>query len=143
MNWALCTLRQMVSVFLILWTSAAFAWSGIADDPEVKALKEKLEAASNQTGMNLVSKELCDLLDGRLKSVEDAIHKKLEDTGVQLFERSVTAWREFRLAQVKFEGSFYEGGSIQPLVHNQTFASLTEARIDQLLALKEGIVEGP
>jgi uncharacterized protein YecT (DUF1311 family) len=117
------------------------ARAGIADDPEVKALKEKVEAAENQTNLNLTSKELCDLLDARMKTLEGEIRKKLEGEAIALFDKSAAAWREYRTAQVKLEGSFYAGGSIQPLVHNQAYSALTETHIDELTKFKDESLE--
>lgn len=133
--------RKLAVVFGILWMSAAVAWSGIADDPEVKSLKEKADAAGTQTEMNLVSKEICDLLDRRLEALEVQIRKELTGESVSLFEKAAAAWRSFRTAQVLLEGSFYEGGSIQPLVHNQAYSALTETHIDELLKFKEENLE--
>jgi len=115
--------------------------AGIADDPEVKALQEKVEAAENQTNLNLTSKELCDFLDVRLKALEGEIRQKLEGDAVALFDKSAAAWRNYRTAQVKLAGSFYEGGSIQPLVHNQAYSDLTETHIDELTKFRDEAFE--
>lgn len=117
------------------------AHAGIADDPDVKALKEKVDAAEDQTILNLTSKELCDLLDARMKTLEGEIRKKLEGESIALFEKSAAAWREYRKAQVKLEGSFYAGGSIQPLVHNQAYSALTETHIDELIKFRDESLE--
>lgn len=117
------------------------AQAGIAEDPEVVSLKEKVEAAEDQTKLNLLSKQLCDLLDARMKVLEDAIRKKLDGDAVALFDKSAEAWRSYRSSQVKLEGSFYEGGSIQPLVHNQAYSTLTETHIDELTRFKDESLE--
>lgn len=117
------------------------AQAGIADDPEVAALKEKIEAAEDQTKLNLISKELCDLLDARMKKVEAQIRKKLDEDAGALFDKSAEAWRSYRTAQVKLEGSFYQGGSIQPLVHNQAYSALTETHIDELIKFRDESLE--
>lgn len=133
-RWALAAIFSVVVILPI-------ARAGIADDPEVKALKEKIEAGENQTNLNLLSKELCDLLDVRMKAVEGQIRKKLEGDALGLFEKSAEAWRSYRTAQVRLEGSFYEGGSIQPLVHNQAYSALTETHIDELTRFKDESLE--
>lgn len=117
------------------------AQAGIADDPEVTALKEKIEEAEDQTKLNLISKELCDLLDARMKKVEAQIRKKLDEDAIVLFDKSAEAWRVYRLAQVKLEGSFYAGGSIQPLIHNQAYSALTETHIDELIKFRDESLE--
>jgi len=120
---------------------APLVHAGIADDPEVKALKDKVEAAEDQATLNITSKEVCDLLDGRLKALEGEIRKKLEGDAVALFDKSAAAWRNYRTAQVKLAGSFYEGGSIQPLVHNQAYSDLTETHIDELTRFRDEAFE--
>lgn len=134
--------RRSVWVFTVA-TSLAWAGllAGVADDPEVTALKEKVEAAEDQATLNITSKELCDLLDVRLKSLEGEIRKKLDDDAKALFDKSAAAWRGYRSAQVKLAGSFYEGGSIQPLVHNQAYSDLTETHIDELTQFRDEALE--
>jgi uncharacterized protein YecT (DUF1311 family) len=132
----------------VRWVVAAVSFgfaplvhAGIADDAEVKALKDKIEAAEDQASLNVTSKELCDLLDARLKALETAIRQKLDGPAKALFDQSAAAWRNYRSAQVKLAGNFYEGGSIQPLVHNQTYSDLTETHIDELTRFRDEAFE--
>jgi uncharacterized protein YecT (DUF1311 family) len=117
------------------------AQAGVADDPDIKALKDKVEAAEDQATLNVTSKKLCDLLDARLKALETKIRQKLDGPARTLFDQSAAAWRNYRSAQVKLAGSFYEGGSIQPLVHNQAYSDLTETHIDELTKFRDAAFE--
>jgi len=136
-------LRFAIAAILsaVVISSLPVAQAGIADDPEVVALKEKVEAAEDQGKLNLISKELCDLLDARMKAVETQIRKKLDEGALALFDESAKAWRAYRSAQVRLEGSFYQGGSIQPLVHNQAYSALTETHIDELIKFRDDSLE--
>lgn len=131
-----CSLVCAAAVF-----GLALAQAGVGDDPDVKAAKEKAEAAESQTDRNITSKAVCDALDVKLKEVEGKIRERLDAGGKSLFDAAAAAWRNYRSAQVKFEGSFYEGGSIQPLVHNQAYSAITETHVDDLIRFKEESID--
>jgi uncharacterized protein YecT (DUF1311 family) len=115
---------------LILVSTAGPATS--ADRAELKKLPSALDAARTQTDMNVASGALADYWDKELRRTERNIEKKLDARALALFQKTKRAWREYRSTQVVFEGDFYRGGSIQPLIRNTVFVSLTERRVKDL-----------
>lgn len=103
-----------------------------ADRNELKKLQAALDSAQTQTDMNLASGALADYWDKELLKSERKIEKNLDSEALALFRKAKQAWRKYRSTQVTFEGDFYRGGSIQPLIRNTTFSSLTERRVNDL-----------
>lgn len=135
------TVRLALSFAFALAIVVASLQADAGDDADVKAAKEKAEAAESQTDRNITSKAVCDVLDVKLKEVEGKIRERLDAEGKAKFDAAEAAWKNYRSAQVIFEGSFYEGGSIQPLVHNQAYSAITETRIDDLIRFKEESID--
>ena len=103
-----------------------------AEDATLKALEARLDAADSQTDLNIASKEVADYLDKQLIAKEAEIAKDLDPEGLRLFSEASKLWRDYRLAQLSFEGDLYRGGSIQPLIHNRAFIRLTRERLSAL-----------
>jgi uncharacterized protein YecT (DUF1311 family) len=103
-----------------------------AEDATLKALEARLDAAESQTDLNIASKEVADYLDKQLIAREAEIAKDLDPEGLRLFSEASKLWRDYRLAQLSFEGDLYRGGSIQPLIHNRAFIRLTQERLSAL-----------
>ncbi|MBA4371701.1 MAG: hypothetical protein C0402_02435 [Thermodesulfovibrio sp.] len=103
-----------------------------ADRNELKKLQAALDSAQTQADMNLASGALADYWDKELLKSERKIEKKLDSEALALFRKAKQAWRKYRSAQVTFDGDFYRGGSIQPLIRNTTFVLLTERRVNDL-----------
>lgn len=103
-----------------------------AEDAELQKLEARLAAAETQTDMNIASGEVAACLDRRLQEKETEVAKTLDSAGRKLFQTATLRWREYRRAEVDFEGDQYRGGSIQPLIHNQTFIRLTKERLAAL-----------
>jgi uncharacterized protein YecT (DUF1311 family) len=57
----------------------------------------------------------------------------------QRLNETQEAWRSFRDKQIRLAGGFYEGGSIQPLLHNTAALKVTEARCRDLQQLHDEI----
>lgn len=103
-----------------------------AEDKKLQELKREFDAAETQTDLNITSSKVSRYLNVKLEKLEKEIKEKLSPKPLNLFIKSSELWRGFRAAKVSFEGSLYEGGSIQPLIHNTTYSSLTEQRIKSL-----------
>jgi uncharacterized protein YecT (DUF1311 family) len=109
--------------------------SSARPDEELTKLEASLAEAMTQTDMTLRSGAIAQHLDERLVRVEGRIAADLEPDARALFQKAARLWREYRSAQVDFEGDLYRGGSIQPLIHNRTFIRLTKERLDALRTL--------
>lgn len=101
-------------------------------DDELAKLEKALAEAMTQTEMNLCSGAIGQHLDARFMRLEERIARDLDSEARALFQQAARAWREYRAAQVAFEGDLYCGGSIQPLIHNRTFNRLIKERLDAL-----------
>jgi uncharacterized protein YecT (DUF1311 family) len=95
-----------------------------------------LEGASGriitQAEMNRTSFQDFEKADLELRQIYERVSSMLEPDDLKRLEESQKAWRSFRDKQVKLAGGFYEGGSIQPLIHNVEAHAQTEARIKEL-----------
>ncbi len=108
-----------------------------ADDAKLRELEARLAAAESQTDMNIASGVVAEYLDKTLTEREAEIAKELDAEALRYFREAARLWREYRLAQVSFEGDRYRGGSIRPLIHNQTFSRLTRERLAALARIME------
>lgn len=101
-------------------------------DYPLAKLRAALDSADTQTDMNLRSYDIGQHLDDKLTKLEERIRGDLVPDSLNLFNKAAATWREYRSAQVSFEGDMYKGGSIQPLIHNSVFSRITEERLDAL-----------
>jgi uncharacterized protein YecT (DUF1311 family) len=101
-------------------------------DSELQRLQQALDSATTQTDMNLASGKIADFWDARLAIAERQVEKKLTEAEQSKFAKTKELWRNYRIAEVKFQVSLWEGGSIQPLVANQSYSGITEQRVADL-----------
>jgi uncharacterized protein YecT (DUF1311 family) len=90
-----------------------------------------------QAEMNQSSYEGFEKADLELKQAYDRLKSVLGPEDTKRLEEAQRAWLAFRKKQIVLAGGFYEGGSIQPLIHNVEAQTLTEARAKELRALYE------
>jgi uncharacterized protein YecT (DUF1311 family) len=120
-------------LFFTLSTIALHASTPTLD--ELGRLQHALDSVKTQTDMNIASGELAKYWDHELEVEEERVLGACDSEHATLFRSAQKSWREFRSAEVKLLGDVYRGGSIQPLIHNRTYASLTEQRVKSLRAL--------
>ncbi|MBE7464983.1 MAG: DUF1311 domain-containing protein [Planctomycetes bacterium] len=108
-----------------------------AEDAVLRELEARLDSAQSQKDMNIASGKIAAYLDKKLIEKEAEIAKNLDPEGLRLFTEAAKLWRDYRLAQVSFEGDLYRGGTIRPLIHNRTFSRLTQERLSALLRIME------
>ncbi len=104
-------------------------------DPELKRLNAALDAAETQSDMDEASDKIAKYWERRLASVEKQISRKLGAEERKRFARSIGRWQLYRAQEVEFEADFYLGGSIEPMVANETYSGITENRVDELESL--------
>jgi uncharacterized protein YecT (DUF1311 family) len=104
---------------------------------ELTRLQQRMDAATSQRDMNIASGDLAKYWDRELEKEETIILKSSDPEYAKLFRSAQKSWREFRSAETELHCHFYRSGSIQPLVYNTTYASLTEQRLKELRALKK------
>jgi uncharacterized protein YecT (DUF1311 family) len=93
-----------------------------------------------QAEMNQGSYEEFEKVDLELKQALERLRSVLGQEDSKRLEEAQQAWLKFRKKQVVLAGGFYEGGSIQPLIHNVEAQALTEARAKELRSLYEELV---
>jgi uncharacterized protein YecT (DUF1311 family) len=119
-----------LSVILLSFVFAASVSAGA--DKELIRLEAALDAARSQTDMNLQSGDIAQYLDRKVTELENRIKKDLDSDALALFTAASDEWRKYRIAETRFEGDTYRGGSIQPLIHNQVFSRITQERLEAL-----------
>lgn len=129
MRFFIIPVMMLVSAF---WQQAQAALTETNADPELQRLTAILDKAEGQTDMNLASFRISGYWDAKLESLQTRISKKLDAGGQRKFGETIGVWERYRTEEVQFEASFYEGGSIQPLIANQAYSAITEDRVVEL-----------
>lgn len=76
--------------------------------------------------------------DAELNKVYKLLMSKLDEKGKSLLIKAENDWIKYRESHCKFEASFYEGGSMQPMIYSGCLESVTMDRIKDLkAAIKE------
>ena len=89
-------------------------------------------APLTQAAMNQSSYAECQAVRDEMTGLVELVSMGLTGDTQKQWRELQASWEAFANLAVKFEGSKYEGGSIQPLIHNTTATSLVRARIEQL-----------
>ena len=99
-------------------------------------LKKSLqEDVLSQTEMNLKSQELYELWDGVLNKLWKSLKEKLSDEAYQKLLTEQRQWIKDKEAAMEKAASEVKGGSMEPLLRNDTGASWTEQRVYELYEL--------
>ncbi len=104
---------------------------------ELIRLSRDLEKAMTQADMNEASSKIAEYWDRRLATVEKKIEIKLTADHRKDFSESKMRWSKLCTSEVSFRAGFSEGGSIQPLIANTSYADMTEHRVNELEAFYE------
>jgi uncharacterized protein YecT (DUF1311 family) len=124
--------RVLAFLFLTLALHAAET-----PEQELARLEKAFSSARTQWDMNETSGELAKYWDRALEKEEAKILASCDAERAKLFRNAQKSWREYRLAETKLQGDSYRGGSIQPMIHNTTFASITAQRVKELRSMSE------
>ncbi|MBE2181632.1 MAG: DUF1311 domain-containing protein [Chthoniobacterales bacterium] len=123
--------------FLALILLTATLQAGEPTEAELARLQHALEEANSQADMNMASRDLAEYWDRVLEREETRVLAACDADQAKLFQKAQKLWRAFRNAEVEFQGDSSRGGSIQPLIHNTTYAALTERRVKELQSSSE------
>jgi uncharacterized protein YecT (DUF1311 family) len=66
------------------------------------------------------------------------LRASLDPERFQALEKVQAAWLEYARAHCRWDGAFYEGGSLQPMIVARCMAALTQQRIRELDAYRCG-----
>jgi len=87
----------------------------------------------SQPEMNQASQAGFEKADAKLNATYKKLLSKLDSEGKKKLIAAERAWVAYRDAQAAFEADAQaRGGSMAPLIYNQTCLELTEARIKEL-----------
>lgn len=76
--------------------------------------------------------------DAQLNKVYKQLMLTLDKNEKPLLIQAEKDWVKFRDSHCKFDASFYEGGSIQPLIYSTCLEELTKKRIVEIkISIKE------
>jgi len=109
--------------------------TGLTSEAELRRLTAAFGAAESQNDMNLASKNISGFWDAKLASVEKRIEDKLDEQQQKQFSESSGLWRRYRTDEVRFHVDFFSGGSIQPLIANESYSQITQHRVAELEAI--------
>jgi uncharacterized protein YecT (DUF1311 family) len=94
--------------------------------------------SQTQAEMNQTSAQGYYKADAELNKVYKILMSKLDEKGKALLIKAENDWLKYRDSHCKFEASFYEGGSMQPMIYSGCLESVT---MDRIKELKEAIKE--
>ncbi len=104
-------------------------------DPELQQLTAALNSAYSQMDMDEASGNIAKYWDRRLAVIDKKIIRKLDARQRREFAEAMGGWQFYRTKEAHFYAGFYEGGSIQPMVDNETYSEITEDRVEELESL--------
>jgi uncharacterized protein YecT (DUF1311 family) len=94
--------------------------------------------AQTQAEMNQTAAKGYYKADAELNKVYKVLMSKLDEKGKSLLIKAENDWIKYRDSHCKFEASFYDGGSMQPMIYSSCLESVTMDRIKELkVAIKE------
>ena len=135
---------NIVLRMMILGVALALAGCARESNP-TDATLEKLEAEfqAAEKGADMISSSysICRHLDQKLAKLEELVKADLADKeSLDKFNEAAVLWRKYREAEAEFCADLYRGGTMQPVVRNCVYSSLTQDRIDQLLGLSPEMI---
>lgn len=96
--------------------------------------EDPCEAEENQMNLNLCAFQRYQKADADLNATWKTLLADMDEDAKTEIRIVQKLWLKFRDAHCQYEASFYEGGSIQPLILNSCLRELTEQRTKQLQA---------
>ena len=88
--------------------------------------------SQTQAEMNMEANASYKKADAELNKVYKELVKLLDEKEIELLKKAQLSWIKYRDTHYEFEASFYEGGSIQPMILDNCLESVTETRIEEL-----------
>ena len=99
-----------------------------------RAVKDPCRDPQSQAEMNLCAREKFKAADAELNRVYNRLASKLgDDEGRrEKLKAAETAWLKYRDDNCEYEASFFDGGSMRPLILSSCFERMTKARTSEL-----------
>ena len=127
-----------ISWSLLALTAAPFILSA-------QATHQSSQIPHSETTAGMVEQSQRDLKEAnrQLTSVYARLLSRLDGPGKANLRRAQRAWIQYRDAQVAFEGSMYEGGSIRPVIEGNWLVTMTNDRAKELQLTLDSDFEQP
>ena len=94
--------------------------------------KDPCANPQTQAEMNICAGKDYKAADAALNRVYNQLTSKLEGAERAKLKDAESAWLKYRDADCDYEASFFEGGTIQPMILSSCFARVTKARTAEL-----------
>ncbi|WP_312948960.1 lysozyme inhibitor LprI family protein [Superficieibacter sp.] len=110
------------------------------------AFADECGDASTQAAMNQCSAAQYQAADKKLNETWNTALKRAEEPQKELLKKAQQKWIALRDADCELIASGTEGGSVQPLIHNQCLTEKTEERnawLGSMLQCEEGDLSCP
>jgi uncharacterized protein YecT (DUF1311 family) len=110
------------------------------------ALADECDNATTQSALNMCTAQQAQAADKKLNQTWQDALKRATPGQRELMKKAQLTWINLRDADCAFIASGTEGGSVQPMIHNQCIADKTierEAWLASLLQCEEGDLSCP
>ena len=99
-----------------------------------RAAKDPCRDPQSQAEMNMCAREKFKAADAELNRVYSRLASLLADNEGQRekLKAAETAWLKYRDDNCEYEASFFDGGSMRPLILSSCFERMTKARAAEL-----------
>lgn len=105
-------------------------------EAEAKIINDKLQSGTlAQMELNQLSGELYNLWDDALNDIWGRLKETLDEEEMKALTQEEREWIAKKEKEVQASGAECEGGSLQPLIENDTAAELTRKRVYELAEL--------
>lgn len=102
-------------------------------ESQAAAIENRLKTESlDQSTMNLLSAQLYKLWDDELNSVWGRLKTTLDSAAMDKLTQEEKKWISNKENAIEQAGLEYDGGTMRPMVENQTGADLTKQRVHEL-----------
>jgi uncharacterized protein YecT (DUF1311 family) len=106
--------------------------------PAAAAQASCYQSAQTQAELTRCAHEAAAGAERRLAVILDELRAALEPEHFHALERVQSSWRGYAREHCRWNGGFYEGGSMQPMVVAHCMASVTDERIRELKTFRCG-----
>lgn len=120
--------KRIALGFLLIACLLPFA---VASDSQ-KQKKLPCADASTQFEMNQCARKEYEAADAELNKVYNRLAAKLEEEQRTQLKTAELAWIKYRDTNCDFEGAFYKGGTIRPMVQSYCLARMSNERTAEL-----------
>ena len=117
-------MRRPISCLLLLCCVLA----AVNTSAQRRQNKDRCDDPQSQAEMNICADKEFRTADAALNRVYNQLSAKLDEGERAKLKEVELAWLKYRDAECEFEASFYERGSMQPLIYSTCLTHITKTR---------------